>query len=62
MTEHRLQLVTPPTFWALSDSDFEAHSRAMGQPVEQLSPYVQAATNHLEVVSNRRFAQQAWRM
>jgi len=62
MIEHRLQLVTPPTFWALSDSDFEAHSRAMGQPVEQLSPYVQAATNHLEVVSNRRFASQTWRM
>ena len=62
MIEHRLQLVTPPTFWALSDSDFEAHSRAMGQPVEQLSPYVQAAINHLEVVSNRRFATQTWRM
>lgn len=58
----RLQLVTPPTSVALSDSEFESHARATGQPIEQLSPYVLAATSHLEVVSNRRFLTQTWRM
>lgn len=60
--EHRLQLVTPPTFVPLTDSEFESHARAIGQPADQLTPYVQAATAHLEVVSNRRFATQTWRM
>lgn len=60
--EIRLQLVTPPTATPLSDSDFEAHARATGQPIEQLSPYVAAATNYLEVISNRRFMSQTWKM
>lgn len=60
--EIRLQLVTPPVLAPLSDSDFEAHARATGQPIEQLSPYVAAATNYLEVISNRRFMTQTWKM
>lgn len=60
--EIRLQLVTPPVLTPLSDSDFEAHARATGQPIEQLSPYVAAATNYLEVISNRRFMTQTWKM
>ena len=60
--EIRLQLVTPPVLTPLSDSDFEAHARATGQPIEQLSPYVAAATNYLEVISNRRLMTQTWKM
>lgn len=57
-----LQLVTPPTSYALTASELEAHSRATGQPADQLEPYLYAAMDYLEAISNRRFITQAWKL
>jgi uncharacterized phiE125 gp8 family phage protein len=58
----RLQLVTGPTGYPLEAADLEAHSRAMGQPLEQLEPYLFAATDHIETITNRRCLTQTWKM
>ncbi len=58
----RLQLVTAPTGYVITDADLEAHCRATGQPSDQLQPYLYAAADLLEVITNRRFLTQTWKM
>ena len=60
--ELHLQLVTGPNGWPIDETDLEDHARAIGQPTAQLEPYIHAAVNHLEVISNRRFLSQTWKM
>jgi uncharacterized phiE125 gp8 family phage protein len=57
------QIVTPPTTpLIVTDADLENHARAKGQPISQLQPYLYAAQNWLETISNRKFLSQTWRV
>jgi uncharacterized phiE125 gp8 family phage protein len=57
-----LQLVTGPSGWPIDEADLEAHARAVGQPTAQMEPYIHAASNHLEQITNRRFLSQTWKL
>jgi uncharacterized phiE125 gp8 family phage protein len=62
ITLHR-KLVTecaidPPL--AVTQAELEAQSRASGQDAEQLLPYLYAAQEYLETITNRKFLRQTW--
>lgn len=59
----RRTLVTAPTLdppLALTETDLAAHSRAAGQPSDQLVPYLYAAQEYIETVCNRKLLRQTW--
>ena len=57
-----LQLVTGPNGWPIDENDLRDHARATGQPTAQLEPYIHAAANHLEQITNIRFLSQTWNL
>jgi len=54
-------IVTPPVLYAVTAAEMESHARATGQPADQLEPYLYAAMDHLETITNRRFLTQTWK-
>jgi uncharacterized phiE125 gp8 family phage protein len=57
------QIVTPPAVpLVVTATELENHARAKGQPANQLEPYLYAAQNWLETISNRKFLSQTWKV
>lgn len=54
-------LVTAPAGLAVDDSQMAAHARAVGQPTEQLYPYMAAAQAWVERVTARKLVSQTWK-
>lgn len=56
------QLVTAPTFPAVTATELETHARAAGQPSDQLAGHVKAATEWVERVTGRKLVTQTWKL